>query len=717
MKKYGILVGILLVFALVMPTAAIGLPTFDSNWSGDQVYDNDITNWQAVRTGTGDLAHVVAQNATGQILIYGKETSPGVLSIPVEIADRSSEPGTTLGYGPAMAVNATDVVYVSYFINTTAGLEVGLASNEGGSWTNETVAAFSGVAYVDGYRTAITLDGLDVHIICTNPVTDALVAIAYNETASSWENNTIANDAGPVSSVASSAGGLWVSYDERVGDNLMLVRYEAPVWYVPSPIYDGNDVDGGIGTQNAIAIGSDGYPRVLFTTKISEDGGDRLYLMEETSSGWGPATLLDERETDVTYFTGVDLAMDGNTVHGVYAVSMMTSTDSTLRYLTDNSGAPETSLIANASDAAYLFAYPAISYTGAVPLIGTGYGNFVGYIIRPVFNPAFTTDPSSGVAPLTVTVTVYSIINPSSVMWDFDNGNTGTGMTDSTVYSSPGTYTITMTATYGVTEVITQKTVTATGDTGSSDRPEAEIQRASSTESAAAGNATRASFNLSSDPVKNIEILGYVVPEDTTASVLTLKGPPDDTVPPGQVWRYLEMSLTGITKKDVLGAYVSFRIPEQVISSYGYSLEDVTLVHLTDNGWERLPTVFEKKEGAYVYYRAYTPGFSYFAIIFDEKASIRDLPELEQVIEENTSSADEHTPTPAPEETPAGANATAEPTATGNLTETATPTKTPIPSVTVPLPEVTPTQESPAPLAGLLAGVAACAAWCVRRRE
>lgn len=712
MKKYGILVGVLLLFVLVIPAAAIGLPVFNSSWSGDQVYDNDITNWQAVRTGTGGLAHVVAQNATGQILIYGKETSPGVLPIPVEIADRSSEPGTTLGYGPAMAVNATDVVYVSYFINTTAGLEVGLASNEGGSWTNETVAAFPGVAYADTYRTAITLDGLDVHIICTNPDTDALVAIAYNETASSWENKTIANSAGPVSSVASSADGLYVSYDDRVGDKLMLVRYEAPVWYVPSPIYDGNDVDGGIGTQNAIAIGSDGYPRVLFTTQRFESFGDRLYLMKETGSGWGPATLLDERGTDVTYFTGVDLTMDGNTVHGVYAVSMVTSTDSTLRYLTDSSGTPETSLIANASDDAYLFAYPAISYTGAVPLIGTGYGDFVGYILRPVFNPSFTAEPTSGVAPLSVTVTANSIVTPTSVAWDFGNGDTGTCLTNSTVYTSPGTYTITMTAIYGVTEVIKEKTVTVTGAPSGdgSDLPEPEIQRASSMEPAAAGNATRASFNFTSDPVKNIEILGYVVPGDTTASVLALNGPPDDTVPPGQVWRYLEMSLAGIEKKDVMGAYVSFRIPAQVISSYGYTTEDVALVHLTDDGWERLPTVIEKKEGAYVYYRAYTPGFSYFAIIFDEKASIRDLPELEQVIEENTSGSESSTPTP--EETPATT-----PTVTSNQTATIEPTKTPIPSVTVPVPEPTTTQESPAPLAGLLAGLGSCAAWCAWRRE
>jgi len=188
-------------------------------------------------------------------------------------------------------------------------------------------------------------------------------------------------------------------------------------------------------------------------------------------------------------------------------------------------------------------------------------------------------------------------------------------------------------------------------------------------------------------------------------------------VPPGQVWRYLEMSLAGITKKDVLGAYVSFRIPAQVISSYGYTPEDVTLVHLTDNGWERLPTIIEKKEGAYVYYRAYTPSFSYFAIIFDEKASIRDLPELEQVIEENMSGADQHTPTPVPEETPAGGNATAEPTVTTEQTSSPEPTKTPIPSVTVPVPEPTPTQESPAPLAGMLAGLGACAAWYARRRS
>ena len=396
--------------------------------------------------------------------------------------------------------------------------------------------------------------------------------------------------------------------------------------------------------------------------------------------------------------------MEGTSVHGTYTVADVMNSTSSLQYLTKKGDTIQTSLVASYSLAAYEFAYPTISYTGTIPLIGTGYHDYVAYIIRPVFNPIVTAAPSSGEAPLTVTVTVDSIVNPSTVDWDFGNGDSGTGMTASTVYDSVGTYTITMTATYGGTEVIKEQTVTVAGASlgGGSDILEPEIQRASSTEPAAAGNATLASFNFTSDPVKNIEILGYVVPGDTTASVLTLNGPPDETMPPGQVWRYLELSLAGITKKDVLGAYVSFRIPEQVISFYGYTTEDVALVHLTDNGWERLPTVLEKKEGAYVYYRAYTPGFSYFAIIFDEKASIRDLPELEQVIEENTSGTDDLTPTPGPEQTPSGGNGTAAPTATTEQTASPEPTTTPIPSVTVPVPETSPTQESSAPLAGIL---------------
>ena len=140
MKNYQILPGILLVLLLVVPAVAVG-PVDDANWSSTVAYAGT-TNWSVVGTGTDGLAHVVVQNADELKLMYRNETAPGVLSVAVEIANRSSEPGTTLGYGPAIAVNGTtNVVYVSYFIKTTTALEVGLASNGGGSWTNVTHAS------------------------------------------------------------------------------------------------------------------------------------------------------------------------------------------------------------------------------------------------------------------------------------------------------------------------------------------------------------------------------------------------------------------------------------------------------------------------------------------------------------------------------------------------------------------------------------------------
>lgn len=720
MKQYGILVGMLLVLALVMPAAAPALPTLnvDANWTGALV-DGGTTNWQAAGTGTGGLAHVVAQ-ANGELtLIYREETATGIFSAPVEIANRSGEPGTTLGYGPAVALSGTDEVYASYFISTTTALQVGLATNEGGIWTNETVATFPGLAYTPGDRTAITLDGAGaVHIVFTNSVGEKNLTHAwYDDLTSSWKNETIIGNAGPASSIAlTPGGGLLVSYIDLSTPSLKVTEYDGSNWGAADDVYGIVPGESAI-TENAIAIGSDTYPRVLFSVVRSDGvGGDRLYLADKTAIGWGTPVIVDEDDSAPTYFTAVDIAMDGNTVHGVYAstVPVLPNFNSSLQYLTDSSGTLETSNVAGAtSDIGNLFTSPCISYPGSMPVIGTAFADNAAYLLRPVFNPTFTATPSSGEAPLTVTVTANSpLVTPTSVSWDFGNGDTGTGMTDTTVYDTSGTYTITMTATFGMTEVNKEQTVTVTAPSVGDDSslPEPEIQRVSST-ATADRNTTRATFNFTSEPVKGIEILGYVVPEDTTASVLSLIGQPDDAVPSGQVWQYLEMSLAGITKKDVLGAYISFRIPEQVILSSGYTTEDVALVHLTGDGWERLPTILEKKEGAYVYYRAYTPGFSYFAIIFDEKATIRDLPELEQVIEENVSGNDEQTP--GPEATPTGGDANVTPTPEITPTE---PTATPIASVTVPVPETTPTQ-SPAPLAALIAGLAACAVWSVWRRE
>lgn len=63
---------------------------------------------------------------------------------------------------------------------------------------------------------------------------------------------------------------------------------------------------------------------------------------------------------------------------------------------------------------------------------------------------SFTATPTSGTAPLAVTVADTSTGGPSSWSWDFGDGQTFAGQSPSAhTYASPGTYTITLTVTNG----------------------------------------------------------------------------------------------------------------------------------------------------------------------------------------------------------------------------------------------------------------------------
>lgn len=80
---------------------------------------------------------------------------------------------------------------------------------------------------------------------------------------------------------------------------------------------------------------------------------------------------------------------------------------------------------------------------------------------------SFTTDPTTGPAPLAVSVDGSASFDPDgtveSYAWDFGNGETAAGLTASTVYNTPGDYDISLTVTdnEGLTDVETQ-TVTVT---------------------------------------------------------------------------------------------------------------------------------------------------------------------------------------------------------------------------------------------------------------
>ena len=77
---------------------------------------------------------------------------------------------------------------------------------------------------------------------------------------------------------------------------------------------------------------------------------------------------------------------------------------------------------------------------------------------------SFTATPTTGVAPLTVNFSDTSTGGPTSWRWDFGDGQGSTAQNPSHVYSSPGTFTVTLTASNadGSSTASRQISVTAT---------------------------------------------------------------------------------------------------------------------------------------------------------------------------------------------------------------------------------------------------------------
>lgn len=81
----------------------------------------------------------------------------------------------------------------------------------------------------------------------------------------------------------------------------------------------------------------------------------------------------------------------------------------------------------------------AISYCGITVVLGSTES------LAPVAD--FEADEQLGAAPLTVVFTDLSTNTPTSWLWDFGDGDTSTTQHPSHVYDSPGTYTVSLTAT------------------------------------------------------------------------------------------------------------------------------------------------------------------------------------------------------------------------------------------------------------------------------
>lgn len=127
----------------------------------------------------------------------------------------------------------------------------------------------------------------------------------------------------------------------------------------------------------------------------------------------------------------------------------------------------------------------------------------------------------------------------------------------------------------------------------------------------------------------------------------------------GKVFRYLKINAKNLDDSNLNGnADIDFKIPLSWLTSNGVEAKNMVLKRFNNENWQDLFTTHLNSDSAYAYFRAETPGFSYFAI--GEKSSEPvAVPKVEELItaseEEEEEVTGEVTATPEPEEQPTAA--------------------------------------------------------------
>ncbi len=97
----------------------------------------------------------------------------------------------------------------------------------------------------------------------------------------------------------------------------------------------------------------------------------------------------------------------------------------------------------------------------------------------------------------------------------------------------------------------------------------------------------------------------------------------------GKVYQYVEVDKTNIKDEDISKAVIEFRVEKSWLTANNIAENHIAINRYTTT-WEELSTEKISSDFSYVYYKATTTGFSYFAIS-EEEAAIEEV--VEEVVE------------------------------------------------------------------------------------
>ena len=205
---------------------------------------------------------------------------------------------------------------------------------------------------------------------------------------------------------------------------------------------------GGTAATSVVVVSS---TEITATTPASSTVG-QVDVLVTTPGGTSPALNGDEYTFAATATTVPVPIFSASPTYGLAPLSVQFTDESTGSPATWswNFGDGNTSTLENPANTYANNGTYTVTLTEQNSL-GTNITTETGYIIvgGSALAADFTATPTSGTVPLTVQFTDTSTGSPTTWLWDFGDGTTGSAQNPSHIYTSPGTYSVSLIASNG----------------------------------------------------------------------------------------------------------------------------------------------------------------------------------------------------------------------------------------------------------------------------
>ena len=221
---------------------------------------------------------------------------------------------------------------------------------------------------------------------------------------------------------------------------------------------------------------------------------------------------------------------------------------------------------------------------------------------------SFTASPNSGSAPLTVQFTDTSANSPTNWSWDFGDGENSTEQNPSHIYTTTGSYNVTLnvsnqygwnlTTQYACITVSSSSSSSSSGGSGgggggSSISPYTsdEITVKEITQSyTSAGEPFKVTFKDEKNVITEVVLTPKVTAGKVSVTVTMLNGVPDSIGinPVGEIFQVFDLDVTKNLGSKLESGEVTFKITEEWLDSLGEGYT-ITFQHFEDGKWVECP--------------------------------------------------------------------------------------------------------------------------------